>query len=165
MFVLSLLHSSRSHKGFELFSKTNFASSWAFEGLNICKIMYFLLPFWFLATTFMVPTPLNGNLLERNEDWGQTFSYERVLNLKQRRGFKSVHFHNGTALMITHHLYIFQLNPWFSRKSALFTKLWFIKWGLQLQSGWHQFRYNLWTNTIPTFQIIILFKEIKSYKP
>ena len=30
------------HKGLELFSKTNFESSWAFEGLKICKSMYFV---------------------------------------------------------------------------------------------------------------------------
>ena len=40
-------------KGLELFSKTNFESSWAFEGLKICKTMYFVLPFWFLASTFL----------------------------------------------------------------------------------------------------------------
>ena len=48
-----------NHKGFELFSKTNFESSWAFEWLKICNIMYFVLPFWFLASTFLVPTPLS----------------------------------------------------------------------------------------------------------
>ena len=36
-----------NHKGLELFLKTNFESSFASEGLKICKIMYFLLPFWF----------------------------------------------------------------------------------------------------------------------
>ena len=46
-------------KGLGLFSKTNFESSWAFEGLKICKIMYFVLPFWLLALTFLVPTPLS----------------------------------------------------------------------------------------------------------
>ena len=49
-----------NHKGQEIFQKTNFESSWAFEGLKICKIMYFVLPFWFLASTFLVPTPLKG---------------------------------------------------------------------------------------------------------
>ena len=34
-------------KGLELFSKTNFESSLASEGLKICKIMYFMLSFWF----------------------------------------------------------------------------------------------------------------------
>ena len=33
-----------NHKGLELFSKTNFESSWALEGL-ICKIMYFAIHF------------------------------------------------------------------------------------------------------------------------
>ena len=31
-----------NHKGLELFSKTNFESSWAFEGLKICKSIYFM---------------------------------------------------------------------------------------------------------------------------
>ena len=48
-----------NHKGLELFSKTNFESSWAFEGLSICNIIYFVLPFWFLASTIFVPSPLN----------------------------------------------------------------------------------------------------------
>ena len=47
------------HKELELFSRTNFESSWAFEGLKICKITYFVFLFWFLASTFLVPTPLN----------------------------------------------------------------------------------------------------------
>ena len=42
-------------KGLELFSKTNFESSWASEGLKICKTMYFVLPFWFGFS----PSPLN----------------------------------------------------------------------------------------------------------
>ena len=47
-----------NHKGFELFSKANFESSWEFEGLKSDHIKYFLLPFRFLASTFLVPTPL-----------------------------------------------------------------------------------------------------------
>ena len=47
-----------NHKGLELFSKTNFESSWAFKGLKICNIMYFMLSFWFLASTFLIPTLL-----------------------------------------------------------------------------------------------------------
>ena len=50
-----------NHKEFELFSKTNFESSWAFEWLKICRIMYFVLSFWFLASTFLVPTSLITN--------------------------------------------------------------------------------------------------------
>ena len=46
-------------KGLELFSKTNFESSWVSEGLKIWWNMYFVLPFWFLASTFFVPSPLN----------------------------------------------------------------------------------------------------------
>ena len=46
-------------KGLELFSKTNFESSWVSEGLKIWKNIYFVLPFWFLASTFFVPPPLS----------------------------------------------------------------------------------------------------------
>ena len=44
-----------NHKGLELFSKTNFESSWASEGLKICDTMYFVPPFWF---GFLSPPPL-----------------------------------------------------------------------------------------------------------
>ena len=39
--------------GLELFSKMNFESSWVSEGLKIWKNMYFVLPYWFLASTLL----------------------------------------------------------------------------------------------------------------
>ena len=34
-----------NHKELDLFQETNFESSWAPEGLKICKTMYFVVPF------------------------------------------------------------------------------------------------------------------------
>jgi len=61
---------SYNHKGFGLFSEINFGSLWAFEGLKICKIMYFVLPFWFMASIFLVLTPLSEcELLIPKTNW------------------------------------------------------------------------------------------------
>ena len=45
-----------NHKGFELFSKTNFYLPERLRGWKFVR----LLPFWFLASTFLVPTPLRA---------------------------------------------------------------------------------------------------------
>ena len=70
-----------NHKGLELFSKTNFESSWVFEGLKICKTMYFMLNFWFLASTFLVSTLLTYIFLK-----GGITDFEVSLRIQDTNG-------------------------------------------------------------------------------
>ena len=78
-----------NHKGFELFSKANFESSWAFEGLKICKIIYVMSPFWSLAPfLFMKATCIFEFSKEHNRAYQNfqriffmTFRYQNSLYL------------------------------------------------------------------------------------